>query len=80
MNTTAERVKALIANAADCGVEQVADDKNLADLGMDSLDRFEMVMFLEDAFSIEIPDKEYTPVNTVAEVVALVERLVGAKV
>lgn len=79
MNTTAERVKALIANAADCGVEQVADDKSLSDLGMDSMDRYELTLYIEEEFGIEIPDEDAAPLNTVGEVVALVERMVGAK-
>lgn len=79
MNTTAERVKALIATTADCGVEQVADDKSLSDLGLDSLDRYELTLYIEEAFAIEIPDEEAAPLNTVGEVVAMVERMVGAK-
>lgn len=72
-NTTAERVKALIANTADCGVEQVADDKSLSALGLDSMDRYELTLYIEEAFSIEIPDGDAAPLNTVGEVVALVE-------
>lgn len=80
MNTTAQRVKALIANTADCGIEQVADDKNLSDLGLDSMDRYELTLYIEEAFGIEIPDADSAPLNTVGEVVALVERMVGVKV
>jgi acyl carrier protein len=79
MNTTAERVKALIANTADCGIEHVADDKSLSDLGLDSMDRYELTLHIEEAFDIEIPDEDAAPLNTVGEVVALVERMVGAK-
>lgn len=73
MNTTAQRVKALIANTADCGVDQIADDKSLADLGLDSMDRYELTLYLEEAFGIEILDKEAAHLNTVGEIVALVE-------
>lgn len=80
MNTTAQRVKALIANNAAVDVAEVTDDKHLtADLNMDSLNRFELTIELEEAFGIEIPDADAAPLNTVGEVVALVERMVGVK-
>ena len=40
-------------------VEEVHAESNLADdLGADSLDMVEMIMALEEAFSIEIPDED----------------------
>lgn len=80
MNTTSQRIKALIATTADCDVAQVADDKRLSDLGLDSLDRYELTLYIEEAFDIEIPDADAAPLNTAGEVVALVERMVGMKV
>lgn len=74
MNTTAERVKARIAYMAGCKVDQVADQQNLAnDLGLDSLDRYELTMEIEDEFNIDIPDEDAAPLNTVGEVIVLVE-------
>lgn len=77
MKTTAERVIALIAEEASCAIEQAGEDKYLAyDLGLDSLDRYELTMDLEDEFGIEITDTEGAACNTVGEVVALAERKV----
>lgn len=74
MKTTAERTRQVIADVASCSLEQAGDDKNLAaDLGLDSLDRYELTLELEDEFGIVILDKESAHLNTVGEIVALVE-------
>lgn len=74
MKTTAERTRQVIADVAGCSLEQAADDKNLAaDLCLDSLDRYELTLELEDEFGIVILDKESAHLNTVGEIVALVE-------
>lgn len=80
MNTTADRVKQIIADEADCNITQVTDEKHLEhDLRLDSLDRYELTMALEDEFGIEISDDEGAPCNTVTQIVALVERKVEAR-
>lgn len=74
MKTTADRTRQVIADEASCSLEQAADDKHLTtDLGLDSLDRFELTIVLEDEFGIEITDEESAHLNTVGEIVALVE-------
>lgn len=73
-NTTAERTRQVIADNAGCSLEQAADDKYLTnDLGLDSMDRYELTIDLEDEFGIVILDKESAHLNTVGEIVALVE-------
>lgn len=74
MKTTAERTRKAIAEVAGCSIEQATDDKHLAnDLDLDSLDRYELTIDLEDEFGIEIPDEDADHLNTVGEIVALVE-------
>jgi acyl carrier protein len=57
----------------------VPEAKLMDDLGADSLDQVEIVMALEDEFSIEVSDDDGEAVSTVADAVALVTRLVAAK-
>ena len=73
MKTIAERTRQVIADNAGCSLEQAANDKHLTnDLGLDSMDRYELTIDLEDEFGIVILDKESTHLNTVGEIVALV--------
>lgn len=44
------------------------------DLGLDSLDLVELIMELEEAFDIEIPDDPAEPITTVAEAIRYIER------
>ena len=61
------------------GVVYITDDQSLTDdLGADSLGVLELVMDLETAFGIDIPDDRMEHVKTVADVVALVEGLIPA--
>lgn len=77
MSTTTQRARAVIADQAGCAIEQAGDDQHLEhDLDFDSLDRYELTLGLEDEFGIVIPDEEASPLKTVGEVLALVERKV----
>jgi acyl carrier protein len=51
----------------------VAEAKFIEDLGADSLDQVELVMALEDEFSLEIPDEDAEKLKSVAEVMAYVK-------
>ena len=72
-----ERVKKIIAEQL--GVEEddvVSDAKFVEDLGADSLDTVELVMALEEAFEIEIPDEDAEKILTVAAAVDFVKEKV----
>jgi acyl carrier protein len=58
-------------------VEVSSDARILDDLGADSLDVVEMVMSLEEAFDIEIPDEDVEELRTVADVERYVTRVAG---
>lgn len=68
------RVRQAIAKTIVRPVTDVTDEKTLStDLNMDSLDRFQLTIELEDEFGIVITDGESGHLNTVGEIVALVE-------
>ena len=51
------------------GVEITEDSSFKDDLGADSLDLFELVMALEDEYSVEIPAEELQELTTVGAVI-----------
>jgi acyl carrier protein len=57
--------------------EVTPDARILDDLGADSLDVVEMVMSIEEAFDIEVPDEDVEDLRTVADVERYVTRAVG---
>ncbi len=70
-----DRVKAIIVNQL--GVEEsavVSKAKFIEDLGADSLDIVELVMAMEEAFGVDIPDEEAENIRTVDDAVNFVKR------
>ena len=49
-------------------------DSRFIDLDADSLDMVELVMFLEECFSIEIPDEEAGSIVTVGDACAVIKK------
>lgn len=70
----AQRVLALIANKADMEVEEIKPESTWAELGIDSLDLFELIMDFEKEFFISIPDEETHSLNTVGDAIAYIEK------
>lgn len=69
-----EELKELIVeelNIAEANVTPEASFKE--DLGVDSLDLFELVMSLEDKFGVEIPSEDLENLLTVDDVVKYIE-------
>ena len=74
MNTDA-RVKKVLSKALIVGDNLILDTALLVeDLGVTSLDRFELIMGLEEEFCIEISEHDLEGVKTVADVVSCIER------
>ncbi len=69
-----ERVKEIIEEKLGLdGVEIKAETSFKDDLGVDSLDLFELVMALEDEFGTEIPSEDLEQLTTVGAVVEYIE-------
>lgn len=68
----AERVTSIVASRLKVWPDAVKPDATLSDLGADSISRLDIVMDLEDAFSVEITDDEAENLKRVGQLVDLV--------
>ena len=65
-----EKVKAIISEQLGVDEAEVTTGASFVDdLGADSLDRVELVMALEEAFEIEIPDEDAEKIRTVQDAI-----------
>ncbi|MBI2957160.1 MAG: acyl carrier protein [Acidobacteria bacterium] len=77
MATTAvrDKVKQIIVEQLGVDEAEVTDTASFVDdLGADSLDQVELVMALEEAFGIEVPDEEAEKLTTVKDVIEYIEK------
>jgi acyl carrier protein len=66
----AAKVKDIIVEQLGVDAAQVKPESSFVnDLGADSLDTVELVMALEEAFDMEIPDEEAEKIQTVTQAV-----------
>ena len=67
--TMLEKMKEIIAEQLNVDAEAVTAESSFKeDLGADSLDLFELVMALEDEYSVEIPSEDLEKLTTVGAV------------
>jgi acyl carrier protein len=68
------RIQSIVAEQLGVEMAEVTKDASiLDDLGADSLDVVELVMTLEDAFDIEVPDEAVEEMRTIGDVQRFVE-------
>jgi acyl carrier protein len=77
MDSLSDRIRELLAEQLGVDRGEMTPNSNiLDDLGADSLDVVEIVMALEEAFDIEIPDEDAEGMRTIADV----EKYVGQRI
>ncbi len=65
-----EKMQQILAEQFNCEEDSITEETNFKnDLGADSLDLFELVMALEEEYSIEIPADDLTDLTTVGAVI-----------
>ena len=80
-----DRVVAILAEQASIDPSEVALDKTLAEIGIDSVGLVEAIFALEESFDVQVPFNANDPsesdfdISSVASIVRAVEALVAAK-
>ncbi|RME22758.1 MAG: acyl carrier protein [Candidatus Zixiibacteriota bacterium] len=70
-----ETVREIIVEQLGVDAAQVTDEaKFVDDLGADSLDTVELVMALEEKFSLEIPDEDAEKITSVGDAIAYIKQ------
>ena len=68
-----KRIRELIAEQLGLNVEQISSEAHfINDLGADSLDLVELIMAMEDALGIEIPDDDAQKLTHLGAVIAYI--------
>ena len=76
MQSTNERVKQVIAELFKCDIAEVSDVTGPGDLpGWDSLGHVALMAALQDRFGSHIPVEDAIEVTSVADLVAILDRL-----
>jgi len=71
-----KRIKEMIVEELNVPEEKITMEARLAeDLGADSIDAVELIMNIEDEFSVEVSDEEAQNIKTVGDLVKYVEAL-----
>ena len=73
--STQEKVITIIAQKLSIDKDQIKLSSTLEDLGADSLDLVEIIMKLEEQFSIEIDDEKAEQLKNVQDVVDYVDAM-----
>ena len=69
-----QEIRNLIIEQLGLEADKVVDSAHLvSDLHIDSLDRVEMIMVIEEKFGIEIPDSEIEKLQTVGDVIKFIK-------
>ncbi len=75
MSNSVEKISELIADKLGVEASKITPEaKFVEDLGADSLDTVELIMQLEDEFSLEIPDEEAEKLTTVGTVIDYIDK------
>jgi acyl carrier protein len=75
MGIVAQRVTSIVGEQLGVGPESCIPEANLLDdLGADSLDVVELVMALEEAFGIQVPDEDVENIRTIRDIVEYVQK------
>ena len=75
---TFEKVKEIFMDTINCSEDKITLEANLKDdLGIDSLDSMELMMAVEDAYGISVPEEELPNLTSVKSIVDYIDNNVA---
>jgi len=78
MEKTFDIVKEMIAKKLEVDAASIKPESTLTDVGLDSLDTFDIIFDAEDKFGIKVPNDQVN-VSTIQDVVDLFDKLLAEK-
>lgn len=69
-----EEVKDFLLQFAEVDDEDIAEETNLSDLGIDSMKMFELIAKFEERFGVKVSDKQLSNLFTVHDLINIVEK------
>ena len=80
MNNLEQKIRDIIVEQLGVAPEKVSPDASFVDdLGADSLDQVELIMAIEEAFEIEIPDEDAEKMERVKDAIEYLKTHLEAK-
>ena len=70
-----KKIKQIIVEQSVCDEEDIKLETEIEDLKLDSLDKIELWMALEEEFNVEISDEKAELVKTIADIVKTIRQL-----
>jgi len=65
-----EKIRRMISEKLGIGIDEVREDASIIeDLGADSLDLVDIIMYIEDTFGIRVEDEELEKIRTLGDIV-----------
>ena len=68
-----QKIKEIISEQTGIEEENLSENTTMEDVMADSLDKVEMLMSIEDAFDIDIPDSDAENFNNIGDIVSYIE-------
>ncbi|WP_422667269.1 acyl carrier protein [Buchnera aphidicola] len=80
MNNIEKKIKNIISEKLHIQLEKIHNDSSFQqDMNIDSLDKVEFIMALEEEFNIEITDEEAEKINTVQKSIDYIKKNINDK-
>ena len=70
-----KKIKQIIVEQSVCDEEDIKLETEIDDLKLDSLDKIELLITLEEEFNVQISDEKAELVKTVADIVKTIRQL-----